>query len=313
MSGVFVAGHRGLVGSAISRALRSSGIEPIEQTRSELDLLDQRQVHSFLQQHRPDVVFVAAAKVGGIHANDTYRWDFIYQNLVIEANLLGAALTADVKRVIFLGSTCIYPRESPQPMKEEYLLTGPLEPTNEPYAVAKIAGVKLVDAANQQHGRQWISLMPTNLYGPGDNFDLQNSHVLPAMIRKFHDAKLARKRDKTASVTLWGTGSALREFLHVDDLASAALHAMKRAETGLFNVGTGEELSIRDLAEAIASTVGYDGPVSWDKTKPDGTPRKLVDSSRFRATGWAPTISLREGLRKTYEWFLAQRPGDLRR
>jgi GDP-L-fucose synthase len=313
VSGVFVAGHRGLVGSAISRALRRSGIEPIEQTRSELDLLDQRRVHSFLEERRPEVVFVAAAKVGGIHANDTYRWDFIYENLVIEANLLGASLTADVKRVIFLGSTCIYPRESPQPMKEEYLLTGPLEPTNEPYAIAKIAGVKLVDAANRQHGRQWISLMPTNLYGPGDNFDLQNSHVLPAMIRKFHDAKLERERDPNASVTLWGTGSALREFLHVDDLANAALHAMERPETGLFNVGTGEEVSVRELADAVASAVGYDGPVSWDKSKPDGAPRKLVDSTRFRAIGWAPTISLREGLRKTYEWFLAQRPSDLRR
>jgi GDP-L-fucose synthase len=266
-----------------------------------------------MEDRRPEVLFIAAAKVGGIHANDTYRWDFIYENLVIEANLLGAALTANVRRVIFLGSTCIYPRESPQPMKEEYLLTGPLEPTNEPYAVAKIAGVKLVDAANRQHGRQWISLMPTNLYGPGDNFDLQNSHVLPAMIRKFHDARIERERDPNAAVALWGTGSALREFLHVDDLASAALHAMERPETGLYNVGTGEEVSVRELAEAVASTVGYDGPVSWDRAKPDGTPRKLVDSARFRATGWAPTISLRDGLRSTYEWFLAQAPGDLRR
>jgi GDP-L-fucose synthase len=198
-------------------------------------------------------------------------------------------------------------------MREDHLLTGPLETTNEPYAIAKIAGVKLVEAANKQHGRDWISLMPTNLYGPGDNFDLQNSHVLPAMIRKFHDAMLERKRNGKASVTLWGTGAALREFLHVDDLASAAMHTMKRTETGLFNVGTGEEISVRDLSEAVASTVGYDGPVSWDKTKPDGTPRKLVDSARFRGTGWAPTISLDDGLRMTYEWFLRQRPDDLRR
>jgi GDP-L-fucose synthase len=313
VSGVFVAGHRGLVGSAISRALRNEGIQPIERTRAELDLLDQRRVHAFLLEHRPDVVFIAAAKVGGIHANNTYRWDFIYENLVIEANLLGAALAADVRRVVFLGSTCIYPRESPQPMKEEHLLTGPLETTNEPYAIAKIAGVKLVEAANMQHGRAWISLMPTNLYGPGDNFDLQNSHVLPAMIRKFHDAKVQRKTDGSSSVTLWGTGSARREFLHVDDLARAAVHTMDRAETGLFNVGTGEEISIRRLAQLIATTVGYDGPVTWDATKPDGTPRKLVDSSRFRGIGWAPSISLDDGLRGTYEWYLRQAPGDLRR
>jgi GDP-L-fucose synthase len=301
------------VGSAISRALRKEGIEPIERTRSELDLLDQRSVHAFLRERRPEVMFIAAARVGGIHANDTYRWDFIYENLVIEANLLGAALAADVRRVIFLGSTCIYPRESPQPMKEEHLLTGPLEPTNEPYAIAKIAGVKLVEAANRQHGRAWISLMPTNLYGPGDNFDLQNSHVLPAMIRKFHDARSAPVGDENSPVTLWGTGSALREFLHVDDLASAAVHTMGRGETGLFNVGTGVEISIRHLAELIALAVGYDGPVVWDATKPDGTPRKLVDSSRFRSTGWAPRISLDEGLRGTYAWYLRQAPGDLRR
>jgi GDP-L-fucose synthase len=284
--------------------LRRKGIPPIERTRSELDLLDQAAVRSFFQTERPDVVFLAAGKVGGIHANNTYRWDFIHQNLTIEANVIGAAVEAKVERLVFFGSTCIYPKQCPQPMREDYLLTGPLEPTNEPYAIAKIAGLKLVEAAHVQHRRDWVSLMPTNLYGPGDNFDPNNSHVLAAMIRKFHEGKAAAIGRRVPHVTLWGTGSPLREFLHVDDLAQAALHTMGSTQTGLFNVGSGVELSIRDLARAVSVTVGYEGTINWDASKPDGTPRKLADSTRFRSTGWKPAIPLEEGLRSTYGWFL---------
>jgi len=306
---IYVAGHRGLLGSAIVRAMSRAGLPaPIVRSRSELDLRDQHAVAQFFRRERPAVVFMAAAKVGGILANDTYRWDFLYENIQIETNVLGSALETGVDRVIFLGSSCIYPKLAPQPMKEEYLLTGLLEPTNEPYAIAKIAGVKLVDAANSQHGRHWVSLMPTNLYGPGDNFDLEGSHVLPAMIRKFHEAAVARAAGTDASVSLWGTGAVRREFLHVDDLARACMQAMESDSTGLFNVGFGEDISIRELARLIAGVVGYDGPVSWDASRPDGTPRKLLDSSRFRATGWSPNISLEDGVRMTYEWYQARTP-----
>ena len=303
---IFVAGHRGLVGSAIVRALGRAGADDlILRRRDELDLRDQRGVHEFFANEKPDCVFLAAAKVGGILANDTFRWDFLYENLLIEANVLGAALEHGVERVVFLGSSCIYPKLAPQPIRESELLTGSLEPTNAPYAIAKIAGVELVDAANRQHGRSWVSLMPTNLYGPGDNFDLKSSHVLPAMIRKFHEAKVLAADGNITTVKLWGTGNAMREFLHVDDLAAAALHMLTSDATGLFNVGSGSDLTIRELAELVASVIGYHGPVSWDADKPDGTPRKLLDSSRIRATGWAPTIDLRSGIADTYQWYLA--------
>ena len=311
VSRCFVAGHRGLVGSAVERALSRAGYPaPIVRTRSELDLLDQKAVSQFFREQRPDIVFLAAAKVGGIKANDTYRWDFLYENLVIQTNVLGSALDTGVERVVFFGSSCIYPRLAEQPIREEYLLTGPLEHTNEPYAIAKIAGVKLVDAANSQFGRKWISLMPTNLYGPNDNFDLEKSHVLPALIRKFHEAKEARSAGRSATVTLWGHGTARREFLHVDDAADAALLMMESEVTGLYNVGSGDDLPIRELAEIVARVVGYDGPVEWDTSKPDGTPRKLMDSSRLRSTGWTPRISLEDGIRSTYEWYLRHRDTD---
>lgn len=300
----FVAGHRGLVGSALVRALDARGYaRPITRTREELDLLDQRAVGDFFRKERPDVVFFAAAKVGGILANNTERWSFLYENLVLQTNVLGAALESGVDRVVFFGSSCIYPKLAPQPIKEEYLLTGPLEPTNEPYAIAKIAGLKLVETANDRYGKGWVSIMPTNLYGPNDNFDLETSHVLPALIRKFHEAKEARARGIDAEVTLWGSGNVRREFLHVDDAAQAAMLLMEQREAGLFNVGYGEDLSVRELANLIAGVVHYDGPVRWDSSQPDGTPRKLLDSSKIRATGWAPTISLEDGIRSVYDWF----------
>jgi GDP-L-fucose synthase len=303
---VFVAGHNGLVGSALVRELstRSYG-SLVTRNRAELDLRDQAAVGGFFRGERPEIVFLAAAKVGGIHANNTERWEFLYENLQIQNSVLGNALEHDVKKVVFLGSSCIYPKLANQPIREDYLLTGPLEPTNEPYAIAKIAGLKLVEAANREYGYQWLSLMPTNLYGPGDNFDLESSHVLPAMIRKFHEAKDRAARGPAEPVRLWGSGSALREFLHVDDLARAACDLMESDASGLFNVGSGEEVSIRQLAERVGKVVGYDGPVEWDRTRPDGTPRKLLDSSRLRATGWAPKIKLMEGLKSTYDWYLA--------
>lgn len=310
----FVAGHRGLVGSAIVRALRAAGYdEPIVRARSELDLLEQNAVRRFFDEERPDVVFFAAAKVGGINANNSYRWDFIYENLLIQTNVLGAALKAGVDQVVFFGSSCIYPRLAPQPIREEHLLTGPLEETNEPYAIAKIAGVKLVEAANSQFGTRWVSLMPTNLYGPNDNFDLLNSHVLPALIRKFHDAKQARHSGHDGVVTLWGHGTARREFLHVDDAASAAIALMESGATGLFNVGSGADLTIRELSGIVARVAGHDGAVEWDASKPDGTPQKLLDSSLIRATGWEPRISLEEGIRSTYEWFTEAQESRLAR
>jgi GDP-L-fucose synthase len=303
-SRVFVAGHRGLVGSALVRELRARSYDSlIVRTRAELDLRDQRAVDAFFRNERPEIVFLAAAKVGGIQANNTSRWEFLHENLTIQDNVLGCCLGYSVPRVVFFGSSCIYPRDADQPIREEYLLTGPLEPTNEPYAIAKIAGLKLVEAANTQYGHQWLSLMPTNLYGPGDNFDLNASHVVPAMMRKFHDAKL-----NGTSVKLWGTGRPLRELLHVDDIAAAACDLMESGRTGLYNVGSGEELSIKQLAEKIAAIIGYHGPVEWDATKPDGTPRKRLDSTRIRATGWSPGIKLDEGLRATYEWYVTNSP-----
>jgi len=309
---VFVAGHNGLVGSALVRELTARGYgRLLTRTRSDLDLRDQRAVADFFRKERPEVVLLAAAKVGGIQANNTERWEFLYENLLIQNNVLGNALEHEVGKVVFLGSSCIYPKLANQPLREEYLLTGPLEPTNEPYAIAKIAGLKLVDAANTEYGYHWLSLMPTNLYGPGDNFDLESSHVLPAMIRKFHEAKERLSRGAGEPVRLWGTGSALREFLHVDDLARASMDLMEQGQSGLFNVGSGEEVSIRQLAEAVAGAVGYDGPVEWDRSKPDGTPRKLLDSSKVRALGWSPRIKLAEGLKRTYEWFIASRGSPL--
>jgi GDP-L-fucose synthase len=285
--------------------LRKAGYPaPITRTREELDLADQRSVLEFMRVEKPDIVFLAAAKVGGIHANQTEPWSFLYENLAIQTNVIGAALETDVERLVFLGSSCIYPKLAPQPIREDALLTGPLEPTNEAYAVAKIAGLKLVEAAATEFGRSWVSLMPTNLYGPGDNFDLFSSHVVPAMIRKFHEAKTDSTAGSKATVQLWGHGTALREFLHVDDMASAALFALREDVVGLYNVGSGEELTIRELAELIGSVVGYEGRVDWDTGKPDGTPRKLLDSSRIRALGWKPAIDLREGLASTYEWYL---------
>jgi GDP-L-fucose synthase len=272
-------------------------------TRQELDLLDQRAVRAFFAETKPEVVFVAAARVGGIQANNTERWDFIYQNLVIETNVLGAALEAGVERLVFFGSSCIYPRLASQPIREDYLLTGPLEETNEPYAIAKIAGLKMVEAAVTEHGVDWVSVMPTNLYGPFDNFDLETSHVLPALIRKFHEAKEARESGRDETVVLWGSGTVRREFLHVDDAARAAIQLMESRATGLFNVGCGNDLAVSELARIVAGVVGYEGPVRWDSAMPDGTPRKLLDSSRIRAAGWAPRIPLEEGIRSVYEWY----------
>jgi GDP-L-fucose synthase len=307
---IFIAGHRGLVGSAITRALARTGyVEPIVRSRDELDLRDHAAVRAFFQKERPSVVYLAAARVGGILANDTYRWDFLFDNLLIETSVLGAALAADVERVIFFGSSCIYPRLASQPISEDALLTGPLEPTNEPYAIAKIAGLKLVEAANAQHGRRWLSLMPTNLYGPGDNFDLHTSHVLPAMIRKFHEAKLASSIGHDAKVSLWGSGEVRRELLFVDDLANASLHLGAAEVTGLVNVGYGSDIRIRDLAALVAQVVGYHGQPEWDASKPDGTPAKLLDSSRLFATGWRPDVTLRDGIERTYAWYRAQLDG----
>lgn len=287
------------------RELTRRGYETVvTRTRQEVDLADALAVHAFFESERPEIVFMAAAKVGGIHANDTQRWEFLYENLSIQSNLLKAALDLEVPRVVFFGSSCIYPKHAQQPIREDSLLTGPLEPTNEAYAIAKIAGLKLVEAANRQYSREWISLMPTNLYGPGDNFDLETSHVLPAMIRKFHDAKIRAEKGADDGVALWGTGKPRREFLHVDDLASAACHLMAGGQTGLYNIGFGEDHSIADLAGVVARTVGYTGDVFWDRSKPDGTPRKLLDSSRLARTGWRPQIGLEEGIESTYRWFV---------
>ncbi len=302
---IFVAGHRGLVGSAIVRRLQVEGfVNLLLRTRAELDLTGQAAVRAFFSEQRPDYVFLAAAKVGGILANSTYGADFIRDNLLVQCNVMDAAYRANAQKLLFLGSSCIYPKFSPQPMKEEYLLSGPLEPTNEPYAIAKIAGIKMAQAYRAQYGWNAISLMPTNLYGPGDNFDLQSSHVLPALIRKFHEAKTAGAEQ----VVIWGTGSARREFLHVDDLANAAVFLMQRYESGeIINVGTGSDISIGDLSGLVADVVGYSGRIVQDASKPDGTPRKLLDVSRLNALGWRPRIELRDGITQTYRWYLEHR------
>lgn len=296
---IFVTGHRGMVGSALVRRLRHAGFDNlITRTRQELDLLDQAAVAAFLREARPDYIFIAAAKVGGIVANNTYRADFLYQNLQLECNLIHGAHLAGVQRLMFLGSSCIYPRDCAQPIKEEYLLTGPLEPTNEPYAIAKIAGIKLAETYNQQHGRQYVSVMPTNLYGPNDNYDLTTSHVLPALIRKAHEA---RERGDHEYV-VWGTGSPRREFLYVDDLADACVHLMAQGYDGpLVNVGTGEDVTIRELAETVMAVVGFCGRIVFDASKPDGTPRKLLDVSRINALGWKAQVRLRDGIARAYE------------
>lgn len=302
--GIFVAGHRGLVGSAIVRRLERGGYRNlILASRSELDLTDQAAVRSFFEARRPDCVILAAAKVGGIMANSTYPADFIYQNLAIEVNVIHQAWLSGVKKLLFLGSSCIYPRMAPQPIREESLLTSALEPTNEAYAIAKIAGLKMCEYYNRQHGARFISAMPTNLYGPGDNFDLETSHVLPAMVRKFHEAK--ERGDRT--VTLWGSGTPRREFLYVDDLADACVFLMENYEGAEFvNVGTGTDVTIRELAELVRRTTGFRGEVVWDGTKPDGTPQKLLDVSRMKALGWSASVGLEEGLKRTYDWYVAQ-------
>ena len=301
---IYVAGHRGLVGAALLRALAARGYKNIVcATSKELDLRDQAAVRGFYDLHKPDYVFVAAAKVGGILANDSYPADFIYENLMIEANLIHEAYRHDVKKLLFLGSTCIYPKMAPQPLKEEYLLTGPLEPTNEWYAVAKIAGIKLCQAYRRQYGCRYICAMPTNLYGPGDNFDLQNSHVMPALIRKVHEAKTLNQ----SSVVVWGTGTPRREFMHVDDCVDACMFLMESYDNaGIVNVGVGEDITIHDLAVIVKNVVGFEGDIVFDSGKPDGTPRKLVDISRLKSLGWAPKVSLEQGVRSTYEWYLAQ-------
>jgi GDP-L-fucose synthase len=298
---IYVAGHRGLVGAALVRRLQAQGYQNlILASSSELDLRNQAAVEAFYQKSLPEYVFVAAARVGGILANDSYPAEFLYDNLMIEANLINGAYRHGVKKLPFLGSTCIYPRMAPQPLKEDYLLTGPLEATNEWYAVAKIAGIKLCQAYHKQYGCRFISAMPTNLYGPGDNFDLQTSHVLPALIRKFHEAKVRGD----SSVTIWGSGKPRREFLHVDDCADACVYLMNvYEEYDIINIGTGEDITIHDLARLIKSVVGFNGGIDLDSTKPDGTPRKLVDVSKIRNTGWSPSIALEDGISMTYAWF----------
>ncbi|HEX2682436.1 MAG TPA: GDP-L-fucose synthase [Ferruginibacter sp.] len=299
---IYVAGHRGLVGSAIVRKLSAEGFTNIiSRTSKELDLRDQQQVNDFFEQEKPEYVFLAAAKVGGIMANNTYKAEFIYDNLMIEANIIHAAYKNAVKKLLFLGSSCIYPKQSPQPMKEEYLLTGLLEPTNEPYAIAKITGIKLCEFYREQYGCNFISAMPTNLYGPNDNYDLQNSHVLPALIRRFHEAKESNAPD----VTLWGTGAPMREFLYVDDLADACLFLMEKYNESQFvNIGTGEDITIKGLVEQVKELTGFTGEVKWDETKPDGTFRKLMDVSKMDGLGWKYRTSLAEGLQKTYAAYI---------
>jgi GDP-L-fucose synthase len=301
---IYVAGHRGLVGSAVVRAIEADGKHSlVGRTRSQLDLLDRKVVFDYLALEKPDAVVIAAAKVGGIHANNTYPVQFLSENLQIETNLIDAAHAAVIPRLLFLGSSCVYPKLAQQPIKEEYLLTGELEKTNEAYALAKISGLKLVQAYRSQYGHKWISAMPTNMYGPGDNFDPENSHVLPALIRKFHDAKTRGD----ASVTLWGTGSPKREFLHADDLGRACVFLLENYDDDIaINVGFGEDISIRDLAELIRKIVGFEGVITWDESRPDGTPRKLLDVSRISAVGWKPTIGLEEGIKSTYQWFASQ-------
>lgn len=295
---IFVTGHRGMVGSALVRRLEADGYTNIlTRSRSELDLLNQAAVHEFLAIEKPDYIFIAAAKVGGIHANNTYRADFIYQNLMIETNLIHGAHLAGVQKLMFLGSSCIYPRDCPQPIKEEYLLTGTLEFTNEPYAIAKIAGIKLCEAYNAQYGRQYVSVMPTNLYGPNDNYDLETSHVLPALLRKAHEAKLRGDKE----LVVWGSGKPRREFLYVDDLADACVFLMEQGYAGpLLNIGTGQDVTIRELAETIMEIVGFTGLIVFDTNKPDGTMRKVLDVSLIQEEGWKYRISLKVGINSIY-------------
>jgi GDP-L-fucose synthase len=299
---IFVAGARGMVGSALVRRLQAGGYtQVLAPGRAELDLMDTAAVQAYLHAHKPDYIFIAAAKVGGIQANNTYRADFLYQNLTIQNNLIHGAHQAGVQRLMFLGSSCIYPRDCPQPIKESYLLTGPLEPTNEPYAIAKIAGIKLCEAMNAQHGRQYISVMPTNLYGPNDSYDLASSHVLPALIRKAHEAKL--RGDKEYGV--WGSGTPRREFLYVDDLADACVFLMEQGYDGpLLNIGTGEDVTIQELAETVMSVVGFEGVIVFDTSKPDGTPRKWLDVSRLTGLGWQARTPLADGVRLAYVAYL---------
>jgi GDP-L-fucose synthase len=300
---IYVAGHRGMVGSALLRRLQQGGYTNLlTRTHAELDLLDQAATHEFLATEQPDFIFIAAATVGGIHANNTLRADFIYRNLMVECNLIHGAWLAGIQRLCFLGSSCIYPRDCPQPIREEYLLTGPLEQTNEPYAIAKIAGIKLCENYNRQHGTKYFSAMPTNLYGPNDNYDLASSHVLPALIRKAHEAR--RRGD--SELVVWGSGTPRREFLYVDDLADACVFLMERGVAdGIYNVGVGEDVTIRELAETVLSVVDFPGRIAFDTTKPDGTPRKLLDVSRLRDIGWQARTGLREGIALAYEDFLA--------
>ncbi len=301
-SKIYIAGHRGMVGSAIVRKLNALGyLNLVTREFDDLNLLRQSDTDAFFEAEQPEYVFLAAAKVGGIMANDTYRAQFIYENLMIQNNVIHAAWKNGVKKLLFLGSSCIYPKMAPQPMKEEHLLTGPLEPTNEPYAIAKIAGIKMCESYNRQYATRFVSVMPTNLYGPNDNFDLETSHVLPALIRRFHEAKL----NQHASVTLWGTGTPLREFLHVDDLAAAVAYIMQNElKHDIYNIGSGKDLTIGDLARLIQSVAGHQGDIEWDASKPDGTPRKLLDTSRLSNEGWTCSIPLEDGIRQTYEWYL---------
>ena len=310
---IYVAGHRGMVGSAIVRALRQRGqTDIITRTRAELDLTDQIAVRDFFQAEKPDQVYMAAAKVGGIHANNTYPAEFIYENLMVQSNVIHQAWRAGVRKLLFLGSSCIYPKLAPQPMREDALLTGVLEPTNEPYAIAKIAGIKLCESYNRQYGVDYRSVMPTNLYGPGDNYHPENSHVIPALIRRFHEAKVTH----APSVTIWGSGTPRREFLYVDDMAAASVHVMNLPKVSydantqpmqsLINVGYGEEITIAELAHAVGLAAGYQGDIEFDPGKPDGAPRKLMDSGRLKALGWQARVSLQEGLPLAYQDFLRQ-------
>lgn len=304
---IYVAGHRGMVGSAIVRRLARAGYgNVVVRTHAELDLTDQAAVAGFFDREKPDYVYLAAAKVGGIQANNTFRGEFIYQNLMMEANVVHAAMLAGVQRLLFLGSSCIYPRDCPQPILEDYLLTGPLEPTNEPYAIAKIAGIKLCESYNRQYGTRYVSTMPTNLYGPNDNYDLNNSHVLPALIRKAHEAKLR----KDSQLVVWGSGRPMREFLYVDDMADACVFLMEQGVgEGLFNVGTGEDVTIRELAEMVMSVVGFEGEIVFDSSKPDGTPRKLLNVDRLAQLGWKAKVGLRDGIALAYSDFLSKVDG----
>ena len=308
---IYVAGHRGMVGTAIVKQLHDAGYQnTVVRTHAQLDLTDQAAVRDFMQQEQPQQVILAAAKVGGIHANNTYPAEFIYQNLMMEANIVHQAWAIGCRQLLFLGSSCIYPKLATQPMQESALLTGTLETTNEPYAIAKIAGIKLCESYNRQYGTDYRSVMPTNLYGENDNFHLENSHVIPAMIRKFHDAKTSQ----APTVTLWGTGTAMREFLHVDDMAAACLHVLGLSKEHYqsctepmlshLNVGTGTDVTIRELAETIQRVTGYQGDIVWDSSKPDGAPRKLMDVSKIKSLNWQPKIALQEGLANTYQWFI---------